>query len=139
MTQYLLDTSAIIEGLTGSLAGLRTFIKLCKQVTTGKSAWFTTPLMHYEFNNVMRYKYDPISSHLLFNHLLKLKIKVIKPTVKEKSIARNLAFETNTSYYDASYHILAISRDMIFLTMDNKYYKKARSRGSISLLTKLKF
>lgn len=38
------------------------------------------------------------------------------------------------SFYDASYHALALSRQAIFFTADKKYYEQTKKRGNIKLL-----
>lgn len=139
MVNYIIDTSTLLEGICGNPQGLISFIKLSEKVKHGKAKWYSTSLLFFELNNAIRYKFDQLTCKYLFEHFYKLGIKTIYPTKNELILARELAFETNTSCYDASFHILAFTRDMIFLTMDKNYYKKAKSRGHISVFTQTKF
>lgn len=42
------------------------------------------------------------------------------------------------SFYDASYHALAIAYDGLFVTADRKYYEMTRKEGNVTLLEDLK-
>jgi len=139
MNRYLLDNSVLIEGLFGSKRGLKQFIRLNKLANAKKVELYSTKLLFFEFNNVIRFRFDSLSSNYLFRHLLSFKVKILEPNREEFDLARNLAYETDTTFYDASYHILALSRGMIFLTMDKKYYRKAKIMGNIVLFDRTRF
>jgi predicted nucleic acid-binding protein len=139
MIKYLLDTSAIIDGLFGSIKYFQKFLKLCINVDKGRGKLFSTALLYYEFNNVLRFGVDELSARFMFQHLLKYKIKLLDLNSKEIGLARDLAFQTNTTFYDSSYHSVALSRDMILITTDQKYYRAAKETGNIQLLSMMKF
>jgi len=42
------------------------------------------------------------------------------------------------SFYDASYHALAIAYDALFVTADKQYYEMTRKEGNVTLLEDLK-
>lgn len=138
MNKYVLDTSALVDGMTGSLKAFKNFVRLCEKVKKGKALLCSSPLLLFELNNALRYLYDPLSAKMLYDHSLTYKIKIVNLRKEELDIARELAYETNTTFYDASYHALALSRDMVFLTMDKEYYKKAKEKGNVELFTKMK-
>ena len=54
-----------------------------------------------------------------------------------KSIFK-LMKDLSVSFYDASYHALAQRMGGVFITADDKYYQKARARGNIEFLGKLR-
>lgn len=139
MKRYLLDNSVLVEGLFGSKVGLRQFIRLNKLAGAKKVELYSTPLLFYEFNNVIRFRLDSLSADHLFKHLLSFNVKILELRREDFDLARNLAYETNTTFYDASYHTLALSRDMIFLTMDKGYFRQSKEKGSIELFDKARF
>ena len=50
----------------------------------------------------------------------------------------DLMKDLSVSFYDASYHALAIEIGGVFITADNRYYDKAKSLGNIELLGSLR-
>ena len=48
--------------------------------------------------------------------------------------ALEIAYELGTTVYDASYHVLAIARNAIYITADKKYFDKAKQLGNIELI-----
>ncbi|HAG52115.1 MAG: hypothetical protein A2X87_07095 [Deltaproteobacteria bacterium GWC2_42_51] len=59
-------------------------------------------------------------------------IKITEPLL---SLIMELVNDKRVTFYDAAYHAAAIYKHGIFITADNKYYKKAKDRGCIQLLS----
>lgn len=49
-------------------------------------------------------------------------------------MARQVSFDIKDTVYDSLYHTTAMTRGLTFMTMDRKYYNKAKHLGNIELL-----
>lgn len=69
------------------------------------------------------------------SYLLQLNIEEKFITIERAGIAFQLMKKySNISFYDASYHAFAIQEKGIFLTADEKYFRKTYREGAIMLL-----
>lgn len=91
----------------------------------------------FEVGNVLG-RMVPDSALEKMETLLEFRFKT-KELDKEtcKSIFK-LMKDLSVSFYDASYHALAQRMGGVFITADDKYYQKARTRGNIEFLGKLR-
>jgi len=70
-----------------------------------------------------------------FSHFRTLKIKEALLSIETAALAFKIMKKcTSVSFYDASYHALALYSGGTFITADKKYFKKARSFGHIQQL-----
>lgn len=98
-----------------------------------------TPLIFFEFLNALskRLKDKNLVDSTL-KKFFKMKIGVIdaKYGYLWKGI-RYACENKQVSFYDSSYHALAMDMDGIFLTADEKYYNLMKNEGNILLLSDL--
>lgn len=77
----------------------------------------------YEVGNVLAIKYPEFAQALLA-HLVNLAIPIVQPSVRLIELTTKLVIEHSVTFYDASYHALAMTTDAIFVTADEKYLRK---------------
>jgi len=136
MKIYVLDASVIINFLLEKNALLeKKFVKILKQVKSGKTKLYSSYLLSLEVGNGLRYSLkDKTLASEAFQKFLDLPINFFIFTPAHYSKILKLSYLFNTSFYDISYHFLAKLLNGVFLTCDNKYFKKAKSFKNIELL-----
>ena len=77
----------------------------------------------YEVGNVLTIKYPEVARALLA-HLVNLNIPVAHPTSKQIELAARLVARYAVTFYDASYHALAVTTGALFVTADEKFLRK---------------
>jgi len=77
----------------------------------------------YEVGNVLTLKYPQVAGALLA-HLANLDIPVVQPSVRLIELTTNLVTRHSVTFYDASYHALAVTADALFVTADEKFLRK---------------
>ena len=77
----------------------------------------------YEVANVLTIKYPEVA-RVLLAHLLNLNIPVVHPSPKHIELATRLVARHAVTFYDASYHALAIATNALFVTADEKFLWK---------------
>lgn len=87
-----------------------------------------------EICNALGLKYPEIAMNF-FSQLLILGLDERQVSFDVANIAFQLMQQYDgITFYDASYHALAIHENATFITADGKYYKKAKKEGRIMLL-----
>ncbi|HEY3130168.1 MAG TPA: type II toxin-antitoxin system VapC family toxin [Acidobacteriota bacterium] len=94
----------------------------------------THHLWLYEVANVLVLKADLKESLRNLDFLLDQDFRVIEPFRRTAHLTIKMALDFGVTYYDASYHALAMQERAVFITADERYYRKAKTRGSILLL-----
>ena len=77
----------------------------------------------YEVGNVLTIKYPEVAGALLA-HLANLDIPVVQPSARLIELTTKLVKGHSVTFYDASYHALAITSDALFVTADEKFLRK---------------
>ena len=77
----------------------------------------------YEVGNVLAIKHPEVAQALLA-HLASLNIPVVQPTAKLIELATELVARHSVTFYDASYHALAVITDALFVTADEIFLRK---------------
>lgn len=130
---YIVDASVIIKWFT--IENLReAALKLKKDFIEEKIELGIPHLALYETMNFITRKY-PNDSTLIFSQLIMLKIDEFSVTLG--NIAKTIEITQEfpkTTFYDTTYHALAIQNDGTLLTADEKYYNQAKSLKHIQLL-----
>ena len=96
---------------------------------------YSHDLLNYEVSNALVFttrKQELIGEAYSVYELLP--ISFLKLNSTEYKLAREISIAVRDSVYDASYHALAITKSMEFVTCDRKYYKKAKHLGFIRLI-----
>ena len=136
MKIYVLDASVILSYLlTEKDTVVKEFEKLLKEVKKGKARFVSSKLLPLEVGNGARYTLSnsALAGEVL-ESFLKLPLEYLDFTKGQLKRAIQLSYAIQASIYDASYHILAIDLEGIFLTCDKKYFQKAKKFGFIRLL-----
>lgn len=89
----------------------------------------------WELNNFISRHFDPVTATSIFWHFKSYKFINFDLDINTAKLAFDITkrFE-KISFYDASYHALAISENATFVTCDKKYYEKTKKLGHIVLL-----
>jgi len=77
----------------------------------------------YEVGNVLTIKYPEVAGVLLA-HLTNLAIPVLQPSARLIELTTKLVARHSVTFYDASYHALAVTSDALFVTADEKFLRK---------------
>ena len=77
----------------------------------------------YEVGNVLAIKHPEVAQALLV-HLANLQIPVVQPSPKLIELTTELVARYSVTFYDASYHALAVTMDALFVTADEKFLRK---------------
>lgn len=89
----------------------------------GRIRLLVPPLWFYEVGNVLVTHY-PDSSTERLAALAAFRLPEARPTSAWRERIIKLAAEHKVTFYDASYHALAVVQDGIFVTADEKYLRK---------------
>ena len=77
----------------------------------------------YEVGNVLTIKYPEVA-RVLLSHLANLNIQVVQPSARLIELTTKLVARHSVTFYDASYHALAVISDALFVTADEKFLRK---------------
>lgn len=135
MKTYVLDASIVLNYLFSESNQVKTLIeKIIKQAADKKISLLSTPLLSIEVANGLRFKLsDSTLAKQVISSFLSLPITLRKLTNTELLQSTESSYLYNTTIYDSTYHILAISHNATFLTCDQKYYNHAKKLGHIEL------
>lgn len=93
----------------------------------------------WELNNYLSRHFDSETATSFYSHFKSYKFQYHDLHLKTSRIAFEIIEKfPKISFYDASYHALAISENATFLTCDKKYYEKTKKLGHIVLLKDFK-
>lgn len=136
MNVFVLDASIILCFLLEEKAAVvDKLAHLFEQVQRGKTKLYSSPLLLLEVGNGLRFtlKDEKLASET-FKIFLKLPIDYVQFSNVQLQAVLSQSYALGTSFYDASYHVLAKSRRAIFITTDKDYYQKAKHLDSISFV-----
>lgn len=136
MKRYVVDASFMIEALTepDSLAsGELTCI--LEEVQAGKLEILAPNILGYEMANFFsREQLSKEQGSRLAEQFNSLPILSVQFSVGDLLRTVWLARELYVSAYNATFHLLALENDATFLTLDKKYFSKAKIKGAIRLV-----
>jgi len=136
MKTIVVDASLLLKFLLDDTPKVIEYVsKLLRDAQKQKISLISTPLLSLEIGNGLRYSLkDRQLADDVFEKFLKLPIDIIplSPAQVQKSL--RMAYECNASVYNASYHILAISRNSEFATSDKKYFDSAKHLRKIAYI-----
>lgn len=137
--KYIIDASIIIKWLVREQEDFHFAINLLNDFYNKKVHLLIPIFVHWEVNNFLGRSLAFGTAVEKYSHfkLLKLEESHLSMNTTLKAFAIMKKFH-KVSFYDASYHALAIENGGIFLTADKKYYDKTRRIGSIMLLENYK-
>ena len=82
----------------------------------------------YEVGNVLTVKYPEVA-RVLLAHLVNLNIPVAHPSSRQIELTTKLVARHAVTFYDASYHALAVTSGAMFVTADEKFLRKVAGDG----------
>lgn len=136
MITYILDASTVLNFLMKpEYPATKEFAKIIRDAEDNKVELFSTNLLPLEVGNGLRYAFE--NENLAKEPLeafLNLRISYISLNNTQYSETLRLSYQLKSTFYDTSYHILALFLKGVFLTSDEKYFNKAKELGSIKLL-----
>ena len=137
--KYIVDASIIIKWLVHEKDDLSFALSLLNDFSNKKIQLSIPIFIHWEVNNFLGRALDLESASEKYSYfkLLKLEENHLSMSATVRAFAIMKKFR-KVSFYDASYHALAIENGGIFLTADKKYYEKTREIGSVMLLQNYK-
>jgi len=132
--KFLLDASILGHMFLMQDKLTKKITKLLKSHQKKTVQLYMLPLTLCEMGNVFRFnlRNDELAEEL-YEKFLQLNIVISHPSVAILQYALQISFQTKTTFYDALYHATALGKNLVFLTNDTKYYKKAHSLGNILL------
>ena len=77
----------------------------------------------YEVGNVLTIKYPEVA-RVLLAHLINLDIPVAHPSLRQIELTTKLVARHGVTFYDASYHALAVAMGAMLVTADEKFLRK---------------
>lgn len=91
------------------------------------------PLWLYEVGNTLARRY-PDDAQVLLDALRQGPLRAVEPTRAWLSKALELTTEHGVTFYDASYHSLALLSKGVFVTADERYVRKVASESHVLAL-----
>lgn len=130
------DTSVLLKWLIHEAAFGENALRLRSNYLCGKVSLMIPALTLWEVNNFLGRHFSPNDATSIFSTLLGYKIQKALPSVELSHLAFKIMKKCpKVSFYDASYHALAIDLKGTFLTADKNYFQKAKSFKHIKLLS----
>jgi len=96
----------------------------------GKVSLLAPELWYYEVGNVLARNY-PEQADAMLGCLAAMEIENADPEPVWQSVMIKLVSSYHVTFYDAAYHGLAVVRDGMFVTADEKYIHKASAAGHV--------
>jgi predicted nucleic acid-binding protein len=133
--KYIPDASVLIKWFVHEEEDAKQAAALEKDAKSSTVTLIIPALTSWELCNYLGRKFDALKASSLFGLFKNYKLPERFLTLKETSLAFHLMQKHHSvSFYEASYHALAISENATFLTCDKKYYEKTKRLGHIKLL-----
>ena len=105
-------------------------LRLRDDFETGRADLLVPSLWYYEAGNVLALHYAESAADRLAV-LVGLRLSIAEPNEMWRVKTLDLAKTHGVTFYDASYHALAILHNGVFVTSDEKYLRKASAAGYI--------
>jgi len=137
MKKYVLDASVILNFLLGEKVTIgREVAVLLRKAKSKKVKLCSSYLLPLEVGNGLRYSLaDGKLADEALEKFLNLPIEFYNFSAIHHARILRLSYESKTSFYDASYHFLAMFLKGTFFTTDAKYFRKTKELGNIKLVS----
>lgn len=131
---YVIDASVLIKWFIIEVEDRQQALKI-KEDHVNKIIQLVMPsACLYETLNTLGRK-TPAMAPLILSEILMLNIEEYHLNLENSCRALSIMQKfSGVSFYDASYHAIAIENNGIFVTADENYYKKTKSLKHIKLL-----
>ncbi|MFA5792807.1 MAG: type II toxin-antitoxin system VapC family toxin [Candidatus Gracilibacteria bacterium] len=132
---YITDSSVAIKWLTKEEPFATEALKILNDYATEKIKLIVPDIFWWELGNYFGRETDSKTAYAILMSLKKYRFATYMLDNEHTLTALRIMEDySGVSFYDASYHALAIQNKATFITCDEKYYQKARKLGCIKLL-----
>jgi len=129
-----IDASVLLKWLIAESEDMEQAVLLRTHFEKKKVEFIVPSFCFAEVCNIL-YRKVPHAAIEFYSYILELQITEHQLSFNIVNIAFKLMEQYHAvSFYDASYHALAILENGTFITADKKYYEKTRKEGHIMLL-----
>lgn len=141
LKKIVLDASVLLKIVLPDKGELqiKQALKLFQLFAQGKTAIYLPVFWRFEIGNTLIRKLSDELFIQKFDFLLLQPFEEYIFNKLEYLTIGQFATSQQVSFYDASYHMLAIFTDSTFITADRKYFQKIQDKENIILLENLKF
>ncbi|MEK7577809.1 MAG: type II toxin-antitoxin system VapC family toxin [Patescibacteria group bacterium] len=136
MKTFVVDASVILRFLLKEDTALvDIFSNMLRDAKKRTLILLSTPLLPLEVANGLRFTLkDQKIAEEIGSILLQLPILIVPLSDALIQKALSFSYDCGTTVYDASYHVLSIARNAMYITADKKYFDKAKQLGKIELI-----
>lgn len=136
MKIFVLDASVTVNYLiTLNSRIVAEFSSILEEARRGKASLHSSYLLPFEAGNALRYSsLTPDQARIALEKLSALPLNYFVFNAPQLTEIMEKSFLLKTTFYDTSYHFLALLLGGTFLTADQDYFKKARNLGNIELV-----
>lgn len=132
---YIVDASVLIKWVGREAEDLNQAEALRVAYKNGQVELTVLTLTFWEIGSYLSGKFDAKTATSVFNHFQNYAFVQTVLSLEEVATAMSIVKKyPGVSFYDASYHALALNKAKVFLTADKRYYEKAGKLGHIQLL-----
>ncbi len=133
--KFVVDASVIIKWFAEDEEDKAQADKLKEDYKNARATLLAPALVAWEMGNFLGRVYSEPEAVRSFNIFKNYGITQLMLTLEGTALAFQIMKKCpGVSFYDASYHALAMQYEATFLTDDRKYYDKANKFGHIMLL-----
>lgn len=137
--KLVVDLSVLIKWFALEYNDLDVALSIEADFLAGKCQILMPLFYIWELNNYLSRNFDSVTATSFYSHFKSYKFQYYDLNLKTSKIAFEIIEKfPKISFYDASYHALAISEEATFVTCDKKYYEKTKKLGHIILLKDFK-
>lgn len=129
------DSSVLIKWCVKEEEDREQVVKMQQDFVDDKFKILVPMLIDWEINNFLGRSFDPSTASSKYSNFKMLQLTSVTPTLELSHEAFKIMKKCpGVSFYNASYHALAIQHEAVFLTADKKYFDKAKKLGQVMLL-----
>lgn len=133
--KIVLDTSVIIKWYALEEEGRANALKIASDYKDGKIEIVMPVFYLWEVNNYLSRYFKMESAYSIYSNLKLLRFKEYELSHSLTKLSFQIIKKiSGISFYDASFHALAIQENAILITCDEKYFHKTKKLGHIKLL-----
>lgn len=130
----IIDASIVIKLIAKEKGEEENIAHLQGEIRDGMVSILILPLVYWEVANWAARTMPNDATHIM-SQLLLYRFHEVGFSLAIAGIAMDIMKKhPHTSFYDASYHALALKTGGTFLTADKKYYEQTKKWGNIRLL-----
>ena len=108
-------------------------LELLDDALAGAVELVVPQLWLYEVGNSLIRRFPDQASEFLAS-LDDFRLSEVRPDSRWREQTVSLAVTYGVTFYDAAYHAVALIRDGVFVTADERYVRRASNRGNVVLL-----